>query len=163
MTAAQLLVIENDHRLGELLVSFLGRRGYAVRRVTSFAEARPLLAGADGPVPELVLSDLELGEEDAREELPRLAAEGLLPCTLVVSGYLDLSVEAELERIPGVVGFVPKPFEFDQLLGSIDRALAERAGAGPADPGPGAGGVEGQAVGEAPGHRGEGPGGGAAR
>ena len=117
---AELLVIENDHRLGELLVSFLERRGYRVRRALSYAEARPMLL--ERP-PQLLLSDLELGEEDAREQLPLLAAEGLLPPTLVVSGFLDLSVTSELEAIPGVVGFVPKPFEFDQLLAAIEGAL----------------------------------------
>jgi len=117
---ADLLVIENDRRLGELLASFLERRGHRVRRATSFAEARALLVAAP---PELLLSDLELGDEDARELLPQLAAEGLLPPTLVVSGFLDLSVTRELERVPGVVGFVPKPFEFDQLLAAIDAAL----------------------------------------
>jgi DNA-binding NtrC family response regulator len=114
-----LLVVENDERLGQLLEGFLTRRGHRVRRATSFAAARPLLAEAP---PELLLSDLELGDEDARDILPVLAAEGLLPPTLVVSGYLDLSVRTELEAIPGVVGFVPKPFEFDQLLAAIEAA-----------------------------------------
>ena len=121
---AYLLLVENDERLGELLAAFLERRGHRVRRATSFAGARPLLEGGEpeGRPPALLLSDLELGDEDAREVLPALAAEGLLPPTLVVSGYLDLSVRAELESIPGVVGFVAKPFEFDELLSAIAAA-----------------------------------------
>lgn len=121
--AVDILVIENDRRLGELLVLFLERQGHRVRRATSFAEARALLR--DAP-PGLLLSDLELGLEDARTILPALAAEGLLPPTLVVSGYLDTAVTSALSSVPGVVGFVPKPFEFSELLAAIDAALVPR-------------------------------------
>jgi DNA-binding response OmpR family regulator len=121
--AGDLLLIENDRRLGELLAQFLERHGHRVRRATSFAEARALLR--DAP-PELLLSDLELGAEDARTILPALAAEGLLPPTLVVSGYLDTAVLRALGSVPGVVGFVPKPFEFGELLAAIDAALVPK-------------------------------------
>jgi DNA-binding response OmpR family regulator len=120
---ADLLLIENDRRLGELLAQFLERHGHCVRRATSFAEARPILRQAP---PRLLLSDLELGAEDARAILPELAAEGLLPPTLVVSGYLDGSAVRALESLPGVVGFVPKPFELEELLRSIEAALTAR-------------------------------------
>ena len=121
--AGDLLLIENDRRLGELLAQFLERHGHRVRRATSFAEARAFLC--DAP-PELLLSDLELGAEDARVILPALAAEGLLPPTLVVSGYLDTAVLRALGSVPGVVGFVPKPFEFGELLAAIDAALVPK-------------------------------------
>jgi len=78
---ARLLLVENDLRLGELLGAYLARRGFEVRRATSFAEARRLLGEGR---PDLMLSDVDLGGENARDELPRLAAEGLLPPTLVV-------------------------------------------------------------------------------
>jgi DNA-binding response OmpR family regulator len=120
---ADLLLVENDRRLGELLAAFLERHGHRVRRATSFAEARSLLR--DAP-PGLLLSDLELGAEDARAILPALAAEGLLPPTLVVSGYLDTAATRALASVPGVVGFVPKPFEFGELLAAIDAALVPK-------------------------------------
>jgi len=110
------LLIENDRRLGELLGWFLENKGHTVRRAADFQEARSLLAER---TPDLVLSDLELGNEDAREELPRLAAEGLLPPTLVVSGYLDAPTVEALMQIPGVRGTLAKPFEMEELEGRI--------------------------------------------
>lgn len=112
-----LLLIENDQRLGELVTWFLTKRGFEVRRAMSFREARGLLAER---VPDLMLSDVDLGGESARDELPRLAAEGLLPPTLVVSGYLDPETWAELEALEGVVGLLPKPFELKDLVARVE-------------------------------------------
>ncbi len=115
-----LLLVENDHRLGELITWFLAQRGFEVRRATSFREARELLAER---MPELMLSDVDLGAESARDELPRLAVEGLLPPTLVVSGYLDPSTRAVLEALSGVVGLLAKPFELKDLVALVEQQV----------------------------------------
>lgn len=109
---ADILVVDNDDRIVELVAWFLGKRGFRVRRAQDFAEARRELQSAR---PDLMLSDLDLGLESALEELPRLAAEGLLPGTLVVSGYLDQGSISRLEAIEGVLGTLPKPFDFERL------------------------------------------------
>jgi DNA-binding response OmpR family regulator len=115
-----LLLIENDRRLGELLCSFLERSGHTARRAASFAEARGMIAER---APDLLLSDLQLGDEDARDELPRFSAQGCLPPTLVVSGFLDDRTSEELGRIPEVLGTLAKPFEFDELTARIDELV----------------------------------------
>ena len=71
-----------------------------------------------------MLADLELGVEDGRVELPLLESEGLLPPTLVVSGYLDAEITEALFKVPGILGTVPKPFEPKELLERVDAALA---------------------------------------
>jgi DNA-binding response OmpR family regulator len=73
-----------------------------------------------------MLSDLDLGAERGEEELPKLAAEGLLPPTLVVSGYLDAASEARLLGLPRVAGTLRKPFDMSTLETRIAAAL-ERA------------------------------------
>ena len=114
---AHLLLVENDHRLGELIAWFLDQRGFEVCRAASFREARERLAER---MPDLMLSDVDLGGESGREELPRLAAEGLLPPTLVVSGYLDPETRAELEALEGIVGLLAKPFELKDLVSRVE-------------------------------------------
>ena len=106
------MIVENDARIVELLRWFFERRGHRVRAASTFAQARVLL---NERRPDLLLSDIELGDENAREILPELAREALLPPTLVVSGYLDHDLAAELLAIPGVAGVMPKPFEFERL------------------------------------------------
>ncbi len=123
---ADLLLVDNDARIVELTSWFLERAGHTVTSALSYAAARGLLEGAQ---PDLLLADLELGEERGLEELPKLAEAGLLPPTLVVSGFLDSGLVEELMRIPGVVGTLAKPVDLATLearvLEALDAAVTE--------------------------------------
>lgn len=123
---ADLLLVDNDARIADLVAFFLRRSGHAVRTAANFTIARAEIARAR---PDLVLSDLDLGEERGLVELPRLAADGLLPPTLVVSGFLDRAAQIELERLPQVVGVLAKPFDLDVLLKRVLEALSRDRGA----------------------------------
>jgi len=142
---ANLLLLDNDERIVELLSWFLGERGFAIRVAHSFQEARERLTEER---PDLLISDVDLGTESAVDELPRLSAEGMLPPTLVVSGYLDAAVRAAIMGVPEVLDTLAKPFEFPHLEEKVRSCLERAAGMGrepdfvppptPA-PGPGAG------------------------
>ena len=119
-----LLVVDNDARIAELVAWFLERGGHKPRVVTSYAAARELLREQSFA---LMLADLELGVEDGRVELPLLEAEGLLPPTLVVSGYLDAEITTALLEVPHVLGTVAKPFEPSELLARVDEVLARES------------------------------------
>jgi len=118
---ADLLLVDNDARIVELLAWFLRRCGHEVRTADSYRAAREQVLQS---VPDLMLADLELTRERGEEELPRLAAEGLLPPTLVVSGYLDSTLEQQLLAIEGVLGTLAKPFDLDLLRQRIEASLA---------------------------------------
>lgn len=119
---SDLLLVDNDPRISELLAFFLKKRGHSVRTAISFVEARAALVVR---APDLMLSDIDLGRERGDEELPKLAREGLLPPTLVVSGYLDGALERTLASIPSVVGTLRKPFDLSTLEARVTRALAD--------------------------------------
>lgn len=140
LAMAELLLVDNDARIVELVAWFLERAGHRVRSATSYAQARGLL---EERRPDLLLADLELGAERGIEELPRLAAAGLLPRTLVVSGFLDEPLRARLAAVPGIVGTLAKPFDLEALQQAIAACLGGEAPA-PAD------GGEGDSVEEAP-------------
>ena len=126
---ADLLVVDNDARIAELVAWFLQKEGHSPRVVTSYALAREALREQRFA---LMLADLELGVEDGRVELPRLYEEGLLPPTLVVSGYLDAEITAALFETPGILGTVPKPFEPRELLERVEAALQQLGASAPA-------------------------------
>jgi DNA-binding NtrC family response regulator len=128
----ELLLVDNDVTIGELVAFVLRRAGFGVRTATSFALARAALAHAPC---DLVLSDVDLGAESALVELPRLAEEGLLPPTLVVSGYLDPEKRAWLGTLPQVVGFLDKPFDPLDLEREVAAALGEAQRRGAPRPG----------------------------
>jgi len=116
-----LLLVENDARILELMTLFLAKAGHSVRGAASFELAR---AAIRERTPDLMLSDLEMGAESGREALPDLAREGLLPPTLVVSGYLDRPTAEAIERLPNVVGTLAKPYDMKSLLAKVDACLA---------------------------------------
>jgi len=124
---ARLLIVDNDARIVELTALFLGREGHEVETALSYAEAG---ARIDERRPDLMLADLDLGHEHGREELPRLAAEGRLPATLVVSGFLDAELEAELGRLEGVRGTLTKPVDLERLAARIVAEVGEGDAAG---------------------------------
>jgi DNA-binding NtrC family response regulator len=121
---ARLLLLDNDTRILELFALYLGKRGHVVRTASTFRAARVALAAER---PELFLSDLELGVESGRVELPRLSEEGLLPPTLVVSGFVDAELQRFFETIPAIVGCLPKPFDLERLDAALADALARAA------------------------------------
>ena len=126
-----LLLLDNDSKIVELLSWFLGNQGFTVRSAASFAEARERLAERR---PALLISDVDLGLESAVTELPKLSAEGLLPPTLVVSGFLDESNRQVLFSVPEVLGSLAKPFEFADLEERVVACLrGERVGAPPVE------------------------------
>lgn len=127
---ANILIVDNDDRIVELVAWFLRKREYEVRTATSFAEARQLI---EDLCPDLMLSDIDLGEESALEELPRLDRDGLLPPTLVVSGYLDATIEADLAALAPVLDMLSKPFDFAALEQRVISCLEQAPeGLGPA-------------------------------
>lgn len=122
---ARLLLVDNDEKIVSLVGLLLKKSGHEVRTALTFVKARAELeaAQAAGAPFELVLSDYEMGRERADEELPRLAQAGLLPATLVVSGYLDDQLVGRLLCIPGVVGTLKKPFDLTSLSNAVAQAL----------------------------------------
>ena len=129
---SDLLLVDNDRRIVELVALFLTKRGHVVRRAESFALARQEIAQR---MPELMLADLDLGAERGDEELPKLEREGILPPTLVVSGFLDARIESELRTLAGVVGTLRKPFDLTGLERAIDTALERARALAPVDDG----------------------------
>lgn len=125
---AEILLVDNDARIADLVAYFLRRSGHAVRTAANFGVARAEIARSR---PDLLLSDLDLGEERGLVELPRLAAAGVLPPTLVVSGFLDRAAQLELERLPEVVGVLAKPFDLDVLLARVNEVLERGRAAAP--------------------------------
>ncbi len=117
---AELLLVDNDPRIVELIAWFLEKRGHRVRTAISFAQAREKIRER---APDLMLSDIDLGFEHGRDELPALAREKLLPPTLVVSGYLDRELARLFATMPGIVGVVAKPIGMAELEARIQGCL----------------------------------------
>ncbi|MFP4132038.1 sigma 54-interacting transcriptional regulator [Thiohalospira sp.] len=116
----RLLLVDDDASLLRLLTLRLEANGYQVATATSGEEALETMAEAR---PELVITDLRMEGMDGMG-LFRLLRErhpGLPVLILTAHGSIPEAVEATRE---GVFGFLAKPFDADELLAEIRRALS---------------------------------------
>jgi DNA-binding NtrC family response regulator len=120
--AARILVVEDDAVLNRLLVQRLTREGYVAEGVRTGAEARATF-GNDW---DLIVFDLRL--PDARGlDLLREARERF-PDQLALVMTAEASVESAVEAIRlGAQDYLKKPFEADELLIRVKRALETKA------------------------------------
>ena len=133
--AERLLMIEDDHRLAQMVSQYLGQSGF---EVTHMADARSGLAYLQdqsaghqpvGLLPHLVVLDLMLPDMDGLEVCRRIRA---LPGAAAQIPVLMLTAKGDpMDRIIGLeIGaddYLPKPFEPRELLARIRAVLRRHA------------------------------------
>ena len=123
----RILVVDDDQRLRELLVRYLGEQGFEVRAV-----ADP--AGMDKQLSreryDLIVLDLMLPGEDGLAICRRLRAQNADPAIVMLTAKGD-----DVDRIVGLEmgadDYLPKPFNPRELAARINAVLRRRAPAGP--------------------------------
>ncbi len=118
-----ILIVDDDQNMCDLLTADLGRSGFQVTAVTAADQAIARLAGTSF---DAVVTDLNMRE-----------VNGLELCERIHSGHTDLpvivitafgSLETAVAAIrAGAYDFVTKPFDTDQLVLILNRALQLRA------------------------------------
>ncbi|MDP2263664.1 MAG: response regulator transcription factor [Hydrogenophaga sp.] len=129
----QLLMIEDDGRLAQMVVEYLGQSGFDVVHA---ADGEQGLEQLQLMLPELIILDLMMPGIDGLEVCRRIRA---LPSEAARVPVIMLTAKGDpMDRIIGLeIGaddYLPKPFEPRELLARI-RAVLRRRG----DGGPGAG------------------------
>ncbi|OJU86460.1 MAG: DNA-binding response regulator [Burkholderiales bacterium 66-5] len=128
---AQLLMIEDDHRLAQMVVQYLQQSALQVDHVDSAAAGLLRLETPGGnPLPDLVILDLMLPDMDGLEVCRRVRA---LPGVAGRVPILMLTAKGDpMDRVIGLeVGaddYLPKPFEPRELLARIRAILRRREG-----------------------------------
>ena len=126
MSAGNILIVEDDADTREMLAALLATQGFHAVSAEDGLEALHLLRTVRRRAPEepcLVLLDLMMprlgGLEFRRAQLgdPTVAS---VPVA-VISGAIDLEQRA---AALGAVATVPKPIDFDRLLGVVRRYCA---------------------------------------
>lgn len=124
-TCYRVLVIEDDEMLLHGLKQSLDDAGFHTH---AFPSARQALQQLAAVAPDVVLTDLFLGEDDVLDGLGVLgrAREGdaELPVVLMTAcGNIPLAIDAIRN---GAYDFLEKPFDKDRLIGLLKRAAAQR-------------------------------------
>lgn len=120
MNGHKIVVVDDEPAIRRLLKSALERSGYAVIEASTAREAQNAL---DIDQPDAVLLDLGLPDREGLELVPLVVKSGA--ALLVVSAR-----EATQEKIAaldlGADDYVTKPFDTDEVLARLRRALRQR-------------------------------------
>jgi putative nucleotidyltransferase with HDIG domain len=119
----RILVVDDEEPIREIVASMLGTAGYACKQAASGMEALAVLNS--GEEFELMLSDLMMADLDGIGLLERTKEKYPDMPVVMVTAVHDISVALAAIR-NGAYDYLLKPFEREQLLNTVSRALENR-------------------------------------
>lgn len=120
-TYKKILVIEDNHAILDVITLILQSESY---KVTGLNKSVDMMAHIDQHNPDLLILDIMLPDGDGRELLKQLRINRTtqnLPVLMISAKYTEQNIEHG-EYKPN--GFLPKPFDIDDLLDRIEGILA---------------------------------------
>lgn len=121
--ADRILVVDDEEPIREIVASMLGAAGYLCKQAGSGMEALSVLNSGDEF--ELMLSDLMMADLDGIGLLERTKEKYPDMPVVMVTAVHDISVALAAIR-NGAYDYLLKPFEREQLLNTVSRALENR-------------------------------------
>ena len=119
MTAAEkkpILIVEDDTDLADMMEIVISSEDYPVRKALNGKEALEIIRSQ---MPGLILLDMKMPVMDGWEFAHRFREEFNQSAPIVVvTAATDARVRAAEVGTPG---FLPKPFEIDDLLSCVER------------------------------------------
>ncbi|SPF33756.1 Response regulator receiver modulated metal dependent phosphohydrolase [Candidatus Sulfotelmatobacter kueseliae] len=123
MAAERILVVDDEEAIREIVSSMLTTAGYACKQAGSGMEALAVLTSEEEF--ELMLSDLMMADLDGIGLLERTKEKYPDMPVVMVTAVHDISVALRAIR-DGAYDYLLKPFEREQLLNTVSRALEHR-------------------------------------
>ncbi len=122
MSAGNLLVVDDDQNLIELIALKLKAEGYEVTTASTGQEA---IQAAKGAIFDLCIVDLRLADQDGISVMRELHSINPGMRVIILTGYgtVESAVQAMQE---GAYSYLSKPFNTQELLLQISRALENR-------------------------------------
>jgi two-component system, NtrC family, nitrogen regulation response regulator GlnG len=118
-------IVDDDRGVRFVLAEALRDAGLAVREFGDTASVRTALRES---APMLLITDVRMPGEGGLALLDELRARNIGP-VIVMSAYTDVATTAAAYRA-GAVDYLAKPFDLDQALAAVQRALADAPHAG---------------------------------
>ncbi|MFL5907906.1 MAG: response regulator transcription factor [Solirubrobacterales bacterium] len=115
----RLLVADDSETVLLMLQRRLELEGYEVITATDGNEALERLRD-DSKMPDVILLDAMMPNKSGTEVLAELRESGSKIPILMISAHLDAQ-EPDRMRSLGATDIIPKPFEWDDLIGKIEE------------------------------------------
>jgi two-component system nitrogen regulation response regulator GlnG len=121
MSAATILVADDDAAIRTVLNQALSRAGYDVRITSNAATLWRWISAGEG---DLVITDVVMPDENAFDLLPRIKRlRPELPVLVMSAQNTFMTAIKASEK--GAYDYLPKPFDLKELIGIVGRALSE--------------------------------------
>jgi two-component system response regulator AtoC len=125
--AGNALIVDDDPAVGKVLGALLGQAGIASRQVRSGVEA--LSALNDHPF-DVVLTDLRMPGMDGMELLGKVSGNWPEVPVILMTAHGTIGVAVEAMKA-GAADFILKPFDRDEILFALKKAIAAARRSGP--------------------------------
>ena len=121
--AAPIWIVDDDRAVRLVLAAALREAGYATRE---FGDAESAIGALADDLPGAVFTDVRMPGVSGLKLLERVAGiEPHFP-VIVMSAFTDVASTASAYRL-GAFDYLPKPFDLDQAVAAVARALAPPA------------------------------------
>ncbi|MCZ6743969.1 MAG: nitrogen regulation protein NR(I) [Alphaproteobacteria bacterium] len=125
MAGSTILIADDDQAIRTVLSQALTRRGFRVRTTGNAANLWRLIADGEG---DLVITDVILPDENGLDLIPRIRK--IRPDLRIIAMSAQNTLLTALKAAErGAFEYLPKPFDLNELVSVVERALA-RPGAG---------------------------------
>jgi two-component system nitrogen regulation response regulator GlnG len=119
---ADIWVVDDDEAIRFVLQRALSRRGYEVE---CFSEVRAVDEALRTRHPQAILTDIRLPDADGLSVVDTLASRSIDIPVIAMTAYSDLD-QAVSAFQKGVFEYLPKPFDLEQVISVVDRAVARK-------------------------------------
>ena len=117
----RILVVDDSQAMRDSVVRILSREKYRIQTATDGQEG--LNVALENP-PDLILLDLEMPQMTGMEVIDALSAKDMNIPVILMTSHGSEAIAVELFR-KGAKNYLIKPFDPEELLDAIDRALTE--------------------------------------
>jgi two-component system nitrogen regulation response regulator GlnG len=117
---AEIWVVDDDEAIRFVLKRALQRKGYGVR---CFESVRSIKAALEREHPRAILTDIRLPDADGLSVVDTLEKQSVDIPVIAMTAFSDLDQAVNAFQ-KGVFEYLPKPFDLDQVVSVIERALA---------------------------------------
>lgn len=123
-SSPSILVVDDSPTIRMVVEKMLCCEGYRVKTFPDGLAALQWLREGNGPLPQLILLDIELPKMDGYAIARTLKAKpALAHTTIVMMSSHDGVVDRIKGQLVGAKGYLPKPFTVEELLGTVGPYL----------------------------------------
>jgi DNA-binding NtrC family response regulator len=122
MSKPRLLIVDDEAHLREMLGIVFNKEGFEVRLASNFTEG---LADALKSSPDVILCDIKMPDGNGLDLLRRVREENTRVPVVMITAHTSTEDAVEAMKA-GAVDYIKKPFNNDELVLIVRRALGEK-------------------------------------